>query len=267
MSGKLHYVPTLTYRHQNCLYKTHPGLKQWIHKSTALSFQACVKNHSIVAGTWSVHIWYLHHSQFSCHFHMSFSLLVCSECAQISPLSLCSCFTLLKKRPDAPQRNMSPCKTPNITIQTLTVLATDKQVASPYQMSLVLEPRARSPSVEKKSSISFSKSRLRFSASSRALSEFRSLISSMRCFFLSCSISCSKRSICAQRAALDSSSLTGGSTDRGQKVSYIHPSFLGPSLSYRKAYCNLHLWFYFEGQSQQKTFIVVGLVWFRDIWI
>lgn len=79
-----------------------------------------------------------------------------------------------------------------------------------YQISLVLDPRARSPSVEKKSSISFSRSRLRFSASSRARSELRSLISSMRCFFFSCSISCSRRSIWAQRAALDSSSLEEG---------------------------------------------------------
>lgn len=81
-------------------------------------------------------------------------------------------------------------------------------------MSLVLAPRARSPSVEKKSSISFSSSRLRFSASSRARSEFRSLISSMRCFFFSCSISCSRRSIWAQRAALDSSSLRGAAKHR-----------------------------------------------------
>lgn len=95
---------------------------------------------------------------------------------------------------------------------TLTVMAT-------YQMSLVLAPRARSPSVEKKSSISFSSSRLRFSASSRARSEFRSFISSMRCFFLSCSISCSIRSIVAHRAALDSSSLRGRQhiTDRKKR--------------------------------------------------
>lgn len=74
-------------------------------------------------------------------------------------------------------------------------------------MSLVRLPRARSPSVEKKSSISFSRRRLRFSASSRARSEFLSLISSIRFLFLSCSISCSSLSICAHRAALDSSSL------------------------------------------------------------
>lgn len=75
------------------------------------------------------------------------------------------------------------------------------------QMLLVRAPRARSPRVEKKSSISFSRRRLRFSASSRALSEFRSLISNILFFFLSCSISCSNLSIWAQRATLDSSSL------------------------------------------------------------
>lgn len=90
------------------------------------------------------------------------------------------------------------------------------------QMSLVLAPRARSPSVEKKSSISFSRSRLRFSASSRARSEFRSLISSMRCFFFSCSISCSKRSICAHRAALDSSSLRGCGTSQTESKGHWH---------------------------------------------
>ncbi len=74
-------------------------------------------------------------------------------------------------------------------------------------MSLVRLPRARSPSVEKKSSISFSRRRLRFSASSRARSEFLSLISSIRFLFLSCSISCSSLSICAHIAELDSSSL------------------------------------------------------------
>lgn len=85
--------------------------------------------------------------------------------------------------------------------------AEESSVTRLCQISLVLAPSARSPSVEKKSSISFSRSRLRFSASCRARSEFRSLISSMRCFFFSCSISCSRRSICAHRVALDSSNL------------------------------------------------------------
>lgn len=94
-------------------------------------------------------------------------------------------------------------------------------------MSLVLAPRARSPSVEKKSSISFSRSRLRFSASSRARSEFRSLISNIRCLFLSCSISCSKCSICAHRAVLDSSSLKGAAKHRKEQC-WIYPTSTKP---------------------------------------
>ena len=110
----------------------------------------------------------------------------------------------------------------------------DGRVARTYQMSLVLAPRARSPSVEKKSSISFSRSRLRFSASSLARSEFRSLISSMRCFFLSCSISCSKRSICAHRAALDSSSLRRCNTTQTKHKGHWNSHLIPSNVTHKK---------------------------------
>lgn len=189
------------------------------------------QNHSMEMGTQSVPIWCLHPSEFplsSSYFSFSFSFFWMYT--HVSSFFIFLFYSSFEGMPWCATEDVSPCTTPNPTIQTLTVLVTDRWVALPYQMSLVLEPRARSPSVEKKSSISFSRSRLRFSASSRARSEFRSLISSMRCFFLSCSISCSKRSICAHKAALDSSSLGGGSTDRKQR-----------SLTF-----TFHLWIHYE---------------------
>lgn len=203
------------------------------------------------------------HFQFDiCILQLHLSVWVCPECTQVmssSPI-LFFFFTFhMKERPDALWRTRALVRH----------LTPKYKPAGPGQMSLVLAPRARSPSVEKKSSISFSRSRLRFSASSRARSEFRSLISSMRCFFLSCSISCSRRSICAHRAALDSSSLRGGSTTRTQaKGQWLHLYMLDTQW---RSGLKGHRTSSLKLQKQRKQFSyftgVWCLLWFWDAWI
>lgn len=155
---------------------------------------------------------FLLHVNFFCHLHITLHLSLSWINTQKRPVSLIL-FFFLKEHPAALRRtsalknHQTPLNLNPDVSHYFDPHPPVRRVALLYQMSLVLAPNARSPRVEKKSSISFSRSRLRFSASSRARSEFRSLISSMRCFFLSCSISCSKRSICAHRAALESSNL------------------------------------------------------------
>lgn len=87
-------------------------------------------------------------------------------------------------------------------------------------------PVVRFPKVEKNSSISLCRSRFRFSASSRARSEFRSLISNILYFFLSWSNSSSNLSTCWVSNALFSSSLLGKSMMRKRSHKIIQACVL-----------------------------------------
>lgn len=109
------------------------------------------------------------------------------------------------------------------TTHSLSVL-NQEDCQSSSHILLVLVPNVRSPKVEKNSSISFWSKRLRISASSRARSELRSLISNMRYFFFSWSNSSSSLSIWLRRVMLDSSNLKKNEFHQLHfKVMPIHP--------------------------------------------